>query len=160
MCPDRIWISVEGAQAIQQALEKAKGHAARVLEEAARAGAQIVADEASRLAPRETGSLAENIEIVTVEKGLRQVQIAIGPGVARKTRREKKWFYGLFQEYGVTAHTINPKLRRAIAWDGLVRAWAQHPGHAARPFMRPALDGKSGAAQEEIADVLKRKLGL
>lgn len=160
MPSEKAWISVDGAEKIQNALREVADKAAGILEEATLAGAEIVRAEAARNAPRSTGALAENIEMVVVEKDRKKVNVAIGPDVAKPNRKARRRFYGLFVEFGTQAHTIKARRGRALRIGDEFRAAAEHPGMTPRPFMRPALDSKSEAAQARIADELKSRLGL
>lgn len=81
-------------------------------------------------------------------------------------------FAGYFQEFGVAAHLIartgkgegRVAIRKAKEGRGTVKGGVMkigddfvsgiisHPGHAAHPFMRPALDAKAKQAVEAFAD--------
>ena len=173
MSPSGVWISASGAAEIEAALEKVGADAERILEEAARAGAEVIRAEAARNAPRDTTSLSKSIETKTTEKSKTKVEVAIGPDVAQKKgfRGGIYHFYGLFQEYGVDLHFVGGKgvaavnrrarKKRSNLMDSyLEQHRKKHPGHKAQPFMRPALDSKQAEAQDKIAEVLKRELGL
>jgi HK97 gp10 family phage protein len=80
----------------------------KVLVKAAKAGAQVIRDEAERLAPKLTGELAKN-EIVTIAgtgSNAAEVVVKIGP--------DKKHFYGLFQELGTAHQPAQPFLEPAL----------------------------------------------
>lgn len=160
MSPEGVWISVEGAEQIERALQEAADRAANILQEATLAGAEVIRAEAERNAPRATGGLAQNIETTVTERTREQVNVAIGPDVAKASHKARRHFYGLFVEFGTQAHTITPRRGRALRIGDEFRAAAEHPGAVARPFMRPALDSRHEEAQQKIADELKAKLGL
>lgn len=76
------------------------------LEAAAKIGAEVVREEASRRAPRRTGTLAGDIVAeTTIQEGSR-VEISVGPG--------KDAFYGLFLEVGTSKMAARPFLRPAL----------------------------------------------
>lgn len=80
----------------------------QVLIKAARKGAQLIRDEAEKLAPRRTGALAKS-QIVTIAgtgSNSAEVVVKIGPDRAR--------FYGLFQELGTAHHSSQPFLKPAL----------------------------------------------
>jgi len=160
MSPEGVWISVAGAAQIQKALQEATNRAANILEEATLSGAEVIRAEAERNAPRDTGGLAENIEMIVTEKSRDKINVAIGPDVAKPNRKAKRHFYGLFVEFGTQAHTIKARAGRALRIGDEFKAVAEHPGMRPRPFMRPALDSKQKSVQDKIADELKSRLGL
>lgn len=80
----------------------------QILTAAAKAGAELIRDEAERLAPRDTGQLAES-ELIRVEgrqSDSSEVVVKIGP--------DKDSFYGRFQEFGTAFHPAQPFLRPAL----------------------------------------------
>jgi len=160
MSPEGIWISIKGAEQIRRALSEAGAAAASILEEATVEAAELIRDEAERLAPRAAGRLAANIETKVTKKETNEVEVAVGPDVGKPSRKARRSFYGMFVEFGTQAHILKPRRAKALRIGDEFRAAAQHPGHRPRPFMRPAFDSKCNKAQDKIAEVLKRKLGL
>jgi HK97 gp10 family phage protein len=63
-----------------------------ILKKAIRKGGNLVKDEASTRAPRDTGALAENMTTRMKDSDLNSLRVDVGPG--------KNEFYGFFQEYG------------------------------------------------------------
>ena len=60
-------------------------------------------------------------------------------------------------------HPIGPESGKAIKFAGaegqeMVRFGVTHPGMAARPFLRPALDGQKGRAVEAVGGELRRRI--
>jgi HK97 gp10 family phage protein len=100
-------VTLEGAEELDRALRQVSGRATGLtLARAADAGARVIAEEAKRLAPRDSGDLAEGI---TVQPGRLQqgrAQINVGPG--------KDEWYGALQELGTKHMAANPFLRPAI----------------------------------------------
>lgn len=91
-----------------------------------------------------------HIIVEEMEKSGRQVTVGIGPDDAH-------WYYR-YLETGASAHEIrgNPLLRFE-GREGLVITGAvNHPGMAAKPFLRPAFDEKKNAAKDEVGAELKK----
>lgn len=88
------------------------------------AGGKVYADEARQLVHKDSGDLAESIDVGVdaVDASGTGPQVFVGP-------TSPDGFYGLFEEMG-TEDT---------------------PAH---PFMRPAFDGKTAEAEAAIADVM------
>lgn len=76
------------------------------LERAALAGGQVVANDATRRAPKKTGRGARSIQARVVRSEPEEVEVAVGPG-----RRE---FYMMFQEIGTSYFPAQPFLRPAL----------------------------------------------
>lgn len=143
------------------------------------AASDPVLAEAKRLAPRQTGKLADSLRK--------------GPSVSRVDGHslqivafEKKGGHGYlawWHEYGVAPHLIKvrPEERtigkKRVATRSLNRLFREeldqgslkigeyfvgpvivHPGHAATPFMRPSLDNKQDEAVREFAKYLRQFL--
>lgn len=140
------------------------------------AAAAVIGKEARLRAPKKTGGLAKSIKWSTRRLEDGTFRASIGP----KKHPSKHGFLGLFHEYGVAAHAIasTPKgvgrvgLNAAIGAGNVSQViqkplkindgfatWVMHPGHAAQPFMRPALDAKADEAVQAFADRIKRFLG-
>jgi len=106
-------------------------------------GADEIKNEAERLAP------GPNI-ITDLEKLTRsRATVAIGPDTAH-------WYY-LFFETGAAPHEIRPDDNQALKLamgDEFAAVIRRHPGMAASPFLRPAVDKKDQAAAEKAAQVL------
>lgn len=121
-----------------------------------RAAARPIREEARRLAPKASGLTAKNIRIGSVRRTSSGTAYSItvrvtGPGS----------FIAYFQEYGVAPHLISGKKRSVKGHvttgplkigDEFVGGVINHPGHAATPFMRPALDTQMDAALMAMKD--------
>ncbi len=116
---------------------------------AVHAGAEVVAEAADLDAPADA-----QLEIKTLEK--RGQSVLLGVGLDRN-----HWYYKFF-ETGATAHEIKAHDAAAMVFagrDGLVvTGGVQHPGMAARPFLRPALDGRRDEVVAMIGDVLRAEI--
>lgn len=84
--------------------------AKNALEAAVLRAGNIIAAEAARLAPKDTGKGAESIaaRIISSRPGI--VTAAIGPG--------RNQFYMMFQELGTSHHPPQPHLRPAVETKG------------------------------------------
>ena len=121
---------VEGLRELERALaELPKATAKNTLKRTLKLAAQPIADHAQRLAPRDTGGLADGIMVTT-----------------KKPKRHKPKSGRAFAEI-----YIGPKARS-------VNAVPQEFGtvnHPAQPFMRPAWDSE----QMNALDIIKNELG-
>lgn len=123
---------------------------------AVKAGAKIVQRAAKASAPKrkKSGALRSSIGVKAVKgkKGKTIAYAVIGPRKSkvkllqrgRKQIRVIPRFYAHLVEKGTAAHSLG---------DG-----RQHPGTAARPFLRPALDSTRSAAGAEAARVLAAEI--
>jgi len=100
---------IEGMDALQKKLQELEYTMQRkVLIEAAKAGGQIVLDDAKSNAPRNTGKLAEGIrmQVKNGESDIHQATVAVGPG--------RKQFYAGFQERGTKYQKAHPFMAPAV----------------------------------------------
>lgn len=90
-----------------------------------------VQNEARRRAPVDTGRLRSSI-VSRAEGSGRSLGYVIGTNVN----------YAAAVEYGTSPHVITPKNKRALYWPGAAHPVAKvnHPGTAAKPFLRPAIE--------------------
>jgi HK97 gp10 family phage protein len=117
---------LEGADDLDKALKKLGDRTTGLLlKQAAEKAAQIVADEAKELAPKDTGDLAESIqaEVHKVQNGRAQFNIGFG----------RKEFYGTFHELGNEKLPASPFLRPAL------EAKQEEAAEAVEELLRDAL---------------------
>lgn len=90
-----------------------------------------VQNEARRRAPVDTGRLRSSI-VSRSEGSGRSVGYVVGTNVN----------YAAAVEYGTAPHVIKPRYKKALYWPGAAHPVAQvnHPGTAAKPFLRPAIE--------------------
>jgi hypothetical protein len=90
-----------------------------------------VQNEARRRAPVDTGRLRSSI-VSRAEGSGRSLGYMVGTNVN----------YAAAVEYGTSPHVIKPVNKRALYWPGAAHPVAQvnHPGTAAKPFLRPAIE--------------------
>lgn len=131
------------------------------------AAAAVVRDEAKLRAPKRTGKMARAIRSSSPRKnqdGTFSIKVYVDG-------RREHGFLGIFHEYGVSPHFIkagdagmSAKLlsrasrrgdvtgevatKKLKIGDNYISGSVIHPGHAAQPFMRPALDAKWQQAVE------------
>jgi len=136
------------------------------------AAAAPVRDEARLRAPKQTGKMARAIKTGSARQnpdGTFSISIRLdGPHS----------FLGLFHEFGVSPHLIartgkgegRVAVRKAKDGKGTINGGVMkigddfvsgiitHPGHAAQPFMRPALDAKADEAVQAFAAKIRAYL--
>lgn len=144
------------------------------------AAAAPVRDEARVLAGKASGKMARAIKTGSPRRnqdGTFSVQVRLDP-------KAPDAYLGIFQEYGVAAHLIartgggEGRVAVGLAAEGkgtikgrvmkigedFVSGIIHHPGHAAHPFMRPALDAKVEEALAafgvKIRDFIESKTGF
>ena len=132
------------------------------------AAARVVRDEARLRAPKQTGKMAKAIRTGSAR------QTDKGFSISVRLTGNNHAFLGLFHEYGVAPHLIastgkgqgRVAIRKALdagdkiggvmkIGDRYVSGVLHHPGHAAHPFMRPALDAKADEAVKAFADRIR-----
>jgi HK97 gp10 family phage protein len=100
-------LHLEGAEELNRALREIGGRVGGLLlRKAAEAGAEVIAEEARKNAPRDSGDLAEGIDVVAgqIQQGRAQMNIGVG----------KHEWYGLFSEFGTVKMPAKPFLRPAF----------------------------------------------
>lgn len=158
-----------------------------VMRGALRAGANVIKDEAKRLVPvsepnsqnrRRYGFYAGTLrDSIRVSARVKDGRVTASVYAGGKTKSGATVFYANWVEFGTAGHAIMAKqtngknaarrLNRSAKRGGSLRIGGQfvgsvvmHPGSRARPFMRPALDGKAQAAVLAAADYIKKRLAL
>lgn len=146
---------------------------AKLMRGALREAAKVVLEEAKRQAPKESGEMAEGLAISTSSKR--------GTVMAKIKAKGKHGFLAPFIEFGTKPHFIKvreedrptnrpgrfrrgqPVSMRTLNRNALKIGQSfvgavHHPGTKPRPFMRPALDAKAGAAVMAAGNYLKKRL--
>lgn len=136
-----------------------------VMRGALRAGMKEVLAEAKANAAVLSGEMRDGLKISTRARN--------GRVTASIKAKGKHAYLAHLIEYGTKAHKIFPKNGKALvirsnsrASSGTAKRWMNiraaesinHPGIKARPFMRPALDGKAGAALLAMGSYIKKRL--
>lgn len=139
-----ITVTLEGGEALIEALRRLEADIVGALGAAGAAGAVPVVDAANSRAP------GPHIEAEVVGVSEKRVTVKIGP--------DKEHWYYRFAETGAAAHEIAGPLVFE-GREGLMRtASAHHPGMAAQPFLRPARDEKQGAASDAMGASLRAQV--
>jgi HK97 gp10 family phage protein len=170
-------ISLKGGPELLRLLDELPRNLERnVIRGGLRAGAKVIQQQAKANVPVKTGQLKRAIGIGTRTKGsmLASYVKLRGPGS----------YLGLFIEYGVAPHlisvtdtdrpvrdtrhgprkvsigTINKMVKRGSLKIGehFVGPVVMHPGHAAKPFLRPALEQKAEEAVNAMGAYIARRL--
>lgn len=139
-----------GEQMRKRILRKAVRAAAKLIEKAAKSHAD---------ASKDTGLLKKSIgTVVRVYRGGDKVIAVIGPRVGFRRVIDGRVMdptkYAHLVENGVKPHALGKgsSLRKKT------QAGQGHPGFAAKPFLRPAIDGNKAAANAAIARVVAEEL--
>lgn len=134
-----IAFEVENVEELARKLEALAMAVSKVLEPAVTAGAQVIHDAAEPRAP------GPHIEVQTFKRSAWRVAVDVGVD-------KDHWHYA-FKEYGAKPHTITGV---PLMFEGdsgtVVTGDVSHPGMAAEPFLRPAVDEKMGEAVAAMAD--------
>jgi hypothetical protein len=147
--PRETSVYLVGEGELQEKFKLLEERAKDVLLQAAMAGAEIIKGEANTRAPE---PLIE-IEIAKNEPELAEANI--GPP-------SEKWRWQ-FVEIGATGHEIAARKTDRLFFGGSSGDWlsketVSHPGMAARPFLRPAVDSREQAAVDAAGEILKRAI--
>jgi len=121
---------LEGADELNEALRRLSDRASgELLRQAADAGAEVIRAEAERIAPRDTGVLASNIEDRAIRRQMiGRAQIDIGP--------TREAWYARFVEIGTSRMQAKPFLRPAFD------AKKDEAVRAVRAVLRRLVDGR------------------
>lgn len=167
-------VHVKGLSDLQRLLDEMPAKVEKnILRGALREGAKVIRNYAKAIAPRDTGFLSKSIKAGSRAKG--------GTAIGYVNTRA---FYAHLVEYGTRAHwirvddeakpgrvtrrgyrtystrTLNRMLERGSLTIGgnFVGQSVAHPGAAAKPFLRPALDIQAGAAVVAAGNYIKSRL--
>lgn len=145
---DKIRMTIKGDKELLKKLIALGDGVEQVLEDAATAGAEVIADQANKDAP------GPHIEVEATEKSRTSATVEIGPD-------EDHWYYRFF-ETGVAAHPITPKTAGGLAFMGRegekVLQYVWHIGMPAQPFLRPAMDEEKQSAVDATGAQFKQEI--
>jgi HK97 gp10 family phage protein len=137
-----------GEKELKEKLEKLGSRARASLLTATQAGGEVIREEANRNAP------GPHVVMGHEKAQNSQAEVEIGPD-------EEHWYYRFF-EFGAGPHEIKAKTAAALAFEGrsglVITQAVQHPGMAAVPFLRPAMDGKRKETVAEMGQVFRREI--
>lgn len=121
-----------------------------VMRAALRAGAVVYRNKVKEGVPVHLGDLKKSTRVsVKAKGGVVTASVKVGSF--------KAW-YGHLVEFGTLPHKIKAKNARALEIGGAVVREVDHPGAAAKPFMRPAADGGHGPAIAAVVSKLRERL--
>lgn len=147
-------VTIKGLPELMRALEQLPGKLARnVLRGAFRAGAKVVADEASNAAPVRSGLLRDSIRVTTRVKAQRISGTVRAGGKGKKGAKMAR--HAHLVEFGTAAHVIYAKPGSLLA---IGVSKVNHPGAKKHPFMRPALDSKASQAVAAVGEYARNRL--
>jgi HK97 gp10 family phage protein len=140
--PIGIDIEIEGGEELLASIKAMGIDVQKILREAALRGARVIVDAANERAPGPHN--ASEVKKDSAER----VEVDIGPD-------EDHWYYRFF-ETGAGRHEITGD---PLAWgegaEDVVTGRVLHPGMAARPFLRPAVDENEGKTADAVGQVLR-----
>lgn len=149
MSRNRVRVKIEGHDELTKRVRAMGNAAPDVLQPAALAGAEVIRDEADRMAGADINDKA------TIKITNKRVEVAIGP-------RKEKWYW-IFRETGAVPHEIMPRNVKALKLGDDIFAKRltgenRHTGIVAQPFLRPAADGKVDEAVMAAFRVVSREI--
>lgn len=121
-----------------------------VMRGALRAGMKPIQQDAKAHAAHASGEMAKGLKISAKIKGT--------VVVASLQSKGKHGYMAKWVEFGTAAHRISAKDGGALAFSGGLVQHVDHPGEAARPFMRPAMDARAADAVVAAAEYIKYRL--
>lgn len=105
----------------------------KLLRNAMAKAVKLLRDEARAIAPLETGVMKRAIKSTRNTKH--------GQVIGKVKMRGKHSYLGTFMEFGVAPHAITVRNGGTLKINGQkVGKSVMHPGHTAKPFLRPTLD--------------------
>lgn len=136
-------IKVEGGKELAKLLRTLPDKVAdKLMKNATLAGGRRLAKAIKNKAPVDTGRLRDSIKSKLDRTSKYTFTVNIGP-------TGKGRFYAHLVEFGSAPHVIKSKRKRVLSnGQEIFGKIVKHPGTAAQPFMRPALD-------ESADDVIK-----
>lgn len=151
----KVDFKIPGASQLADALKALPSGQGRISQEAVLAGARVVAAEARRLVPIDTGELRKSI------KATRRKTSNENRKAAHASVTGKEGPLAHLIEFGTAAHMIKAVRKKALASTAAGGLYGQvfgrvvrHPGARAKPFLRPAFDTKAGEAVARLGESL------
>lgn len=141
-------VKIEGGENLLKELQALGGNVRSTARTAMRNGAKVVQAAAELNAASIAVHAGKHTRIQATSLAMGVITMAVAPS-------KKKWYFRYF-ETGVTPHQIRGKPLVFMGDSGLVVIGsANHPGMAAKPWLRPAMDSTSPAAVAAIGETLR-----
>lgn len=121
-----------------------------ILRSALRAGGNEFKAEAQANVPVKSGKLRKSVRVSTKSKG--------GKVSAHVKAGGKAAPHAQLVEFGTKPHKIAPKKAGGLTIGGNIVSAVDHPGAKPHPYMRVALDAKTGAAVQAVAQQVRKRL--
>lgn len=151
----KVDFKIPGASQLADALKALPSGQGRISQEAVLAAARVVAAEARRLVPIDTGELRKSI------KATRRKTSNENRKAAHASVTGKEGPLAHLIEFGTAAHMIKSTRKKALASTAAGGLYGQifgkvvrHPGSRAKPFLRPAFDTKAGESVKRMGESL------
>jgi hypothetical protein len=158
-----ITIELQGFKALENCLrELPEKLAKKYLDNAIKEGLKIVKQSEQALAQKGTqphkwpGHLATSIEIYKTKPGSWPSGATTAFSV--KPIKKKGGGFAMIIEYGTKPHSLAPVKKKALAWQGIVREWAHHPGSRKFPFLVPSWEPNLEYIMARIGNVLAENI--
>jgi HK97 gp10 family phage protein len=148
-------VRIEGLDDLTKALKEVGLSVNGTIRKSLREGIKVIQEQAEANAKEITNRKATKIEASThgSREGSKNVTMTL--------RISVRAFYLGFFESGVQPHEI-PKHGGVVAFEGneglVVVRHVNHPGMAARPWLRPAFDARKDAAVQRVGDYLREAI--
>ena len=141
-----VTVRLEGGEELLEKLRSLDLSVKAELREAGLAAAERIRAAAAGMAP------GPHIRLRVARQTATMVVMEIGPDADH-------WYYKFF-ETGARPHEIvgNPTLSFEGRSGRVVTRRVQHPGMAANPFLRPAMDAEEGGARDEFGARLRARI--
>lgn len=141
-------VELDGEEEIRAILQRIGEAAAQAVADATEAGAEVAVSVAKQRAP------GPHIVAEIAKSTVGMAEFDIGPD-------KEHWYYQFF-ETGAGRHEIDASVKRALKFsmgsDEVIVRRANHPGMAAEPFLRPALDENKESIQAAMGKVFMQTL--
>ncbi len=149
--PFPVTVRMEGGDVLLKELVALGGNVRSTARTAVRAGAKVIQAQAEKNAEAIATRPAKHTQIKISQRTAGRIEAMIGPS-------KKKWFYRYF-EMGVSRHEISGSPLVFEGDQGLVVIGSvQHPGIAARPWLRPAFDATQTSAPRAVEETLRKAI--
>ncbi len=142
---------IEGGDKLLKELADLGGTVRSTARAAIRAGAKVMQAQAEQNAEALATRAGKHTQINVKSLARGTIQARVGPS-------KRRWYFKFFEE-GVTGHEITG---HPLVFEGdsglVVIGGVNHPGMAARPWLRPAFDEKQAEAVKAVEQTLREAI--